>query len=527
MGGVFTNNHGSSATYAPPTPDLKIPSGLDKYKVKIVDFGNACWVHRQFTQNIQTRQYRSPEVIIGSGYTTSADIWSFACIVFELVTGDLLFDPHSGEGYDRDEDHLALCIELIGRMPKKIALSGKWSREFFNRKGELRHIRDLKFWGIENVLQEKYKSTPEQAAMLSSFITPMLKFDPMKRPTAAELLQHPWLTITPGESLTGRTWVERPIPPGLPDLTTRLEPRRRRRHANRSGAHGVEVVSLGGRGAAGVRGDNDLSGSDTESDSGSSASTCLSRPMTPLPLRSRSPVKDNAEIHPRYSTQTYPDAPLDIQAHSHDPHPHTPHSPTPGTAAAVPAPAAAAAARLPDAPPQGLADPAMLDALMQYYGAPSPQLVAEAMEQLRIAQEGRFSLGPGANPEDEELDPEHFMTEQEMLEACHFAIHNHLYPNELWTHPDLQAQDYAATYQEYLRLAAQNGLADVDVDPLGMDPDADADAADLDADADAEDVDGADADADADLGDLPDECAHTRAGDEDAPASCFHLEEID
>jgi hypothetical protein len=24
-------------------------------------------------------------------------------MVFELVTGDLLFDPHEGDGYDRDE----------------------------------------------------------------------------------------------------------------------------------------------------------------------------------------------------------------------------------------------------------------------------------------------------------------------------------------------------------------------------------------------------------------------------------------
>jgi serine/threonine protein kinase len=29
---------------------------------KIVDFGNACWTDRQFSDNIQTRQYRAPEV---------------------------------------------------------------------------------------------------------------------------------------------------------------------------------------------------------------------------------------------------------------------------------------------------------------------------------------------------------------------------------------------------------------------------------------------------------------------------------
>lgn len=54
---------------------------------KIVDLGNGCWTNRHFSCDIQTRQYRSPEVLIGAGYDVSADVWSLACLVFELVTG--------------------------------------------------------------------------------------------------------------------------------------------------------------------------------------------------------------------------------------------------------------------------------------------------------------------------------------------------------------------------------------------------------------------------------------------------------
>jgi hypothetical protein len=60
---------------------------------------------------------------------------SAACMAFELATGDYLFEPHSGEDYSRDEDHLAHVIELLGPIPRKIAFSGKYSREFFNKKG--------------------------------------------------------------------------------------------------------------------------------------------------------------------------------------------------------------------------------------------------------------------------------------------------------------------------------------------------------------------------------------------------------
>ena len=57
-------------------------------------------------------------------------------MAFELATGDYLFEPHSGEYYSRDEDHLAHIIELLGPIPKSIALSGKYSREYFNKRGK-------------------------------------------------------------------------------------------------------------------------------------------------------------------------------------------------------------------------------------------------------------------------------------------------------------------------------------------------------------------------------------------------------
>ncbi|KAL5580188.1 hypothetical protein UlMin_012630 [Ulmus minor] len=166
-------------------------------KCKLVDFGNACWTYKQFTNDIQTRQYRCPEVILGSKYSTSADLWSFACICFELTTGDVLFDPHSGENYDRDEDHLALMMELLGMMPRKVALSGRYSREFFNRYGDLRHIRRLRFWPLSKVLMEKYEFSEQAANDLADFLVPMLDFVPEKRPTAAQCLTHPWICAGP------------------------------------------------------------------------------------------------------------------------------------------------------------------------------------------------------------------------------------------------------------------------------------------------------------------------------------------
>ncbi|XBH94139.1 hypothetical protein VPH35_084972 [Triticum aestivum] len=104
------------------TADMVKERSLDgiSMKCKIVDFGNACWADQQGDGVIQTRQYRAPEVIIGSGYSYSADMWSFACMAFELATGDMLFAPNTCQGCSEDEDHLALMMETLGKMPKKV-----------------------------------------------------------------------------------------------------------------------------------------------------------------------------------------------------------------------------------------------------------------------------------------------------------------------------------------------------------------------------------------------------------------------
>lgn len=133
--------------------------------------------------------------------------------IFELITGgDYLFDPASGTRYSKDDDHIAQIMELIGEFPKVIAFSGKYSSEFFNRKGacaivhiahrggfftsilgELRHINKLRYWPLEAVLHDKYLFPKEEADAIAAFLTPMLRLYPDRRAKASELAHHQWL----------------------------------------------------------------------------------------------------------------------------------------------------------------------------------------------------------------------------------------------------------------------------------------------------------------------------------------------
>lgn len=60
-------------------------------EIKVIDFGSACISTDRLYSYVQSRFYRAPEVILGIRYSTSIDIWSFACIMCELIQGKPLF----------------------------------------------------------------------------------------------------------------------------------------------------------------------------------------------------------------------------------------------------------------------------------------------------------------------------------------------------------------------------------------------------------------------------------------------------
>jgi len=109
-------------------------------------------------------------------------------MIFEMATGDFLFEPRKGKSYGKDDDHLAQMMELLGRMPKDMALGGQRARRFFNKSGALRRIRGLNYWPLKKVLTEKYRFNETEAHSFAEFLIPMLNWDPDKRASAETML---------------------------------------------------------------------------------------------------------------------------------------------------------------------------------------------------------------------------------------------------------------------------------------------------------------------------------------------------
>lgn len=204
----------------PPSTPFSTP-----LSIKIADLGNATPSKQHFTEDIQTRQYRAPEAILGRrDWGTRADVWSVACVVFELLTAEYLFDPHGqGEMFTKDDDHMAQIIELLGDFPLDAKMGGRYSREIFDhagksnwkqnssrgltlRSGALRYIKTLKPWPLNRVMTEKYLFSVSEANDLCSFLEPMLAVDQRERKEVRDIVDHYWLDVKDEEWVGVDSW---------------------------------------------------------------------------------------------------------------------------------------------------------------------------------------------------------------------------------------------------------------------------------------------------------------------------------
>ncbi|KAI5241553.1 kinase-like protein [Aureobasidium subglaciale] len=108
-------------------PENILLKNLESPIIKIIDFGSACDERQTVYTYIQSRFYRSPEVLLGLPYSAAIDMWSLGCIVVELFLGLPLF-PGSSE-----YNQVSRITEMLGLPPTWMLEVGKQSGEFFEK----------------------------------------------------------------------------------------------------------------------------------------------------------------------------------------------------------------------------------------------------------------------------------------------------------------------------------------------------------------------------------------------------------
>ncbi|KRY91493.1 Serine/threonine-protein kinase minibrain [Trichinella pseudospiralis] len=98
--------------------------------IKIIDFGSSCQMGQRIYQYIQSRFYRSPEVLFGIAYDMAIDMWSLGCILVEMHTGEPLF---SGTN---EFDQVMKIVEVLGLPPKEILDAAPRTAKYFEKNSD-------------------------------------------------------------------------------------------------------------------------------------------------------------------------------------------------------------------------------------------------------------------------------------------------------------------------------------------------------------------------------------------------------
>jgi serine/threonine-protein kinase SRPK3 len=168
---------------------------INEINVKLADFGTCQILNNEPLQKykvIQTRYYRAPEVILRKQYNEKSDIWSIGCLVYELLTGETLFQADETDIYDSDRIHLYEFTATLGKIPDELFNGSKIKDSFVRTDNTLKGFFDVKINLLQNKLISKLGNTIEQSNILKiyDFMTSTLKYDIMKRSNIKECLSH-------------------------------------------------------------------------------------------------------------------------------------------------------------------------------------------------------------------------------------------------------------------------------------------------------------------------------------------------
>lgn len=164
----------------------------DNCDIKLADMGTCLELDDLFSNELQTEYYRAPEIILGNQFNEKIDIWSVGCVIFELLTGNLLFDPKKSKHFSRCKNHLLDIIEIFGHFDKNYIKKCKNKSKFYNHNNELTNCPEIDFTNLSDYLIE-YEIDKDISIKTTEFLKHVFAYDINDRHSAKQLLELDWL----------------------------------------------------------------------------------------------------------------------------------------------------------------------------------------------------------------------------------------------------------------------------------------------------------------------------------------------
>jgi len=187
----FLHSHGLK--HCDVKPENVCLASARRGTVKLIDFGSSLLTYDTTNSYVQSRWYRAPEVVLGIPWDGKVDIWSLGCLLCELLLGQPIFYGASVAAT------LAAQQALLGPHPTSLLEKANHDlrRMYFGPGGTLYVVspsgRPEGVYELRPARQPLADVLEVDEPELVDFISSLLTYDPAKRPSASEALQHPWM----------------------------------------------------------------------------------------------------------------------------------------------------------------------------------------------------------------------------------------------------------------------------------------------------------------------------------------------
>ncbi|KAK5169575.1 uncharacterized protein LTR77_005552 [Saxophila tyrrhenica] len=157
----------------------------------LCDLGEARIGSSHQYEEIQPEVYKAPEILMQlDRWDHSVDIWNLACVVWDMIEVDHLFDGYDDEGYHNNGVHMREMVNLLGRPPRDFLSRSPHTWRLFDQEGNWKGRTPLAPVSLEARIQSL---SGDSKTGFADFLSSMLCWLPDDRKTAGALLRHPWL----------------------------------------------------------------------------------------------------------------------------------------------------------------------------------------------------------------------------------------------------------------------------------------------------------------------------------------------
>lgn len=178
--------------------DVEIQLIDEKYinspQIRLSDFGNCIDLNKLTDEEIQTRYYRAPEIILHCKYNEKSDIWALGCTMYELLTGLILFDPAKKVGFSRNRQHIYDIQYILGKIPLSLINRSSKRDVFYRKNGLMKGINKVDYIPLPLFLKSKLKhiftEVDKEFILLVDWFDNVLKIEPNERFNIKQCLKH-------------------------------------------------------------------------------------------------------------------------------------------------------------------------------------------------------------------------------------------------------------------------------------------------------------------------------------------------